>query len=120
LSFQSDEFFPIDDELLGNEGRPHNYHFTIQLKTTFIRNGGELISFTGDDDMFVFVNRVLALDLGGVHSPESGFVDVDAIADEIGVAAGETYDVDLFFAERHTTGSTFGLVLSSFELCEPR
>lgn len=118
VAFVSDAFFPIDDRLLGNEGREHNYHFTLQLQGRFQHTGGERLRFAGDDDLFVFVNRQLVLDLGGVHSTESGEVDVDTLAETLGLQIGNDYALDLFFAERHTTGSTFHLVLDGFLFCE--
>jgi fibro-slime domain-containing protein len=117
--YSNDAFFPIDGQLLGDEGNPHNYHFTVELHVAFERTGGERLTFSGDDDLFVFVDGRLALDLGGVHSTESGVVEVDALADALGLETGQPYALDLFFAERHTTGSTFELFLSDFQLCRP-
>jgi fibro-slime domain-containing protein len=59
--------------------------------------------FTGDDDLWVFINNRLVIDLGGVHGPESASVNLDTL----GLTAGNTYNFDLFFAERHTSGSNF-------------
>ena len=105
FAFESTAFFPIDGELLGNQGRPHNYHFTLELHTTFTYRGGEVLQFTGDDDLWVFIDQRLVLDLGGIHSAETGAVDLDSL----GLTVGQTYRLDLFFAERHTTESTFQL-----------
>lgn len=106
-TFVSSAFFPIDGQLLGNQGRPHNYHFTYELHTSFTYQGGEVFTFTGDDDLWVFINDQLVIDLGGVHGAMTDSVSLDAIAASIGIAVGGSYDFDLFFAERHTVASTF-------------
>ncbi len=102
-TYTNSAFFPIDNQLFGNEGRSHNYHFTFELHTDFTYQGGETFAFTGDDDLWVFINDQLAIDLGGVHGAVSGSVDLDTL----GLTVGEIYDFDLFFAERHTTQSNF-------------
>lgn len=107
FSFDDGEFFPIDGDGLGNEGREHNYHFTLELRTEFIYEGGEVFTFRGDDDLFVFINEQLALDLGGVHGPLEGTIDLDAQAADLGISPGQKYSLDFFFAERHTTQSNF-------------
>lgn len=105
--FSDEEFFPIDDELFGNEGRQHNFHFTLEATATFVYNGREVFRFTGDDDVFVFLNRRLVIDLGGVHSRQDAAVSLDELAPELSLEVGERYPIHLFFAERHTTGSSF-------------
>ncbi|WP_437784977.1 fibro-slime domain-containing protein [Sorangium sp. So ce1097] len=106
-TYDSSDFFPIDDMGFGNEDRRHNYHFTLELRTKFEYEGGEVFTFSGDDDLFTFINGHLAIDLGGVHSPESATIDLDARAQEFGITPGNTYTLDFFFAERHTTESNF-------------
>lgn len=102
-TYNSNSFFPIDGQLFGNEGNAHNYHFTFELHTEFVYQGGETFSFTGDDDVWVFINDKLAIDLGGIHQAVNGQVDLGTL----GLELGKTYSFDLFFAERHLTESNF-------------
>jgi fibro-slime domain-containing protein len=106
-TFHSDSFFPLDGAGFGNEDRSHNYHFTTEIHTKFRYKGGEVFRFTGDDDVFVFINGHLVIDIGGVHGATSAEVRLDEVASEIGIETGNQYDLDLFQAERRTTESNF-------------
>ena len=111
-------FFPIDGNLLGNQGRSHNYHFTYEIHTKFTytdpaeREQAMTFNFSGDDDVWVFVNKQLVMDLGGVHGEKYGSVNIDDIAVQIGLEPGNNYDFHFFFAERHTTESNFTIETS--------
>ena len=119
-SYDNPAFFPLDNQGFGNEGRDHNFHFTFELHTTFIYKGGEVFTFIGDDDVFAFVNDKLAIDLGGVHGAETASVDLDARAADFGIQKGQTYPLDVFQAERHTTESHFRIDTSiEFTNCTP-
>jgi fibro-slime domain-containing protein len=101
--YENSSFFPIDGQLLGNYlTTGHNFHFTIEMHTRFTYQGGETYNFVGDDDVWVYINNQLVIDLGGQHPPESASVALDTL----GLTRGNTYDLDLYYAERHTTGST--------------
>ena len=106
--FSKPEFFPIDNQLFGNEGRDHNFHFTLQVHGAFTYrgDGGEYIELTSDDDGYLFINNILAIDIGGRHRPLTRRIDLDKnMADVLGLIPGLQYDFALFFAERHTHGS---------------
>ena len=106
-------FFPIDDQLFGNEGNSHNYHFTYEIKTKFTytdpasRDYDMVFSFSGDDDVWVYVNGKLVIDIGGVHGEKHDSVNLDTIASQIGLEPGNNYELHFFFAERHLVESNF-------------
>ena len=119
-TFQSDAFFPLDGRGLGNQGRDHNFHFTFELHTEFAYQGGEVFTFTGDDDVWVFVNGHLAIDLGGVHEAQTESIALDARAKDLGLEKGKTYPLAVFQAERHTVESHFRIDTSiAFTNCNP-
>lgn len=101
-------FFPIDGLLLGNEGNPHNYHMTFELHLEFKYHAGEVFTFIGDDDIWVFVDNKLALDLGGTHNEVTGQV----VLDSLGLTEGQTYPLSFFWCERHVTGSNLRIETS--------
>jgi fibro-slime domain-containing protein len=103
-TYSNASFFPIDGLLYGNTpGWSHNYHFTYDLHTTFAYQPGQTFTFIGDDDLWVFIDDRLVIDLGGIHTAQKGSVDLDLL----GLTPGALYALDLFFAERHTVQSRF-------------
>ena len=106
--YRNNEFFPLADDFgFGNEWQAFNYSFTTEIHLTFVYQEGQVFTFTGDDDLWIFVERKLALDLGGVHVETSGSIDMDTWARDLGMVDGESYRMDIFHAERKPGASNF-------------
>ena len=134
-----DGFFPLDSfPATGNDcnGKPHDFHFTSEVRYWFEFDTAAppTLSFRGDDDVFVFVNHQLALDLGGVHGAEEGCFTLtpngagygnactgttaDLSHQQVhavtGLSDGKIYEIAVFQAERNTCASNYKLTLSNF------
>ena len=84
-----------------NRGR--NQHYCFESHANFRFKHGLKFSFRGDDDIWVFIDNKLAVDLGGTHLAAPGYVDLDKFMPNAEV--GKNYDIDIFFCDRRTTMS---------------
>lgn len=116
--FESKLYFPVDDVGFGNfndhgeDGKSHNFGFTTELHTKFKYQGGEVFKFEGDDDLWVYIDKKLAIDLGGIHTAMASEINMDQFASKAGLVVGQVYALDLFNAERHPSGSNFKITTS--------
>ena len=106
FTYSNLEFFPIDGQLFGNDGNDrnnveHNFHFTTEFHLTFTYQAGQTFSFHGDDDLWVFVDGTLRIDLGGIHNGQDATLNLDTL----GFAPGSNHNFDVFYCERHVTES---------------
>jgi fibro-slime domain-containing protein len=104
-------FFPINGELYGNyannsAGKMSNFHFTTEVETEFVyeRGTGQVFTFTGDDDVWVFIDGKLVIDLGGVHAKKQQSLELDRLS---WLQDQKLCTLKVFHAERRTVESNF-------------
>jgi fibro-slime domain-containing protein len=138
--------WPYDLDSAGNK-RLHNFSFTTEVRTWFLYDQTKTynLDFVGDDDVWVFINRKLAVDLGGIHPPMVGTIVIGPDGNgttttaqtypdpppaptqgsvALGLQNGQVYEIAVFQAERQSTGSSFKLTLTGFNTarsqCAPK
>ena len=83
-----------------------NQHYCFESHAKFTHKPGLKFNFRGDDDIWVFIDNKLAVDLGGTHLAAPGYVDLDNFTGASGkLEIGNQYDLDIFFCDRRTTMS---------------
>ena len=102
-----------DYDALRTGGR--NQHFCFESHATFRYKKGLRFSFRGDDDIWVYIDNKLAVDLGGTHLAAPGYVDLDKFkGNSGGFTVGTEYDIDIFFCDRRTTMSNVRIKTNMF------
>jgi fibro-slime domain-containing protein len=91
----------------------HNYSFTMEIKYSFLKVPNLRFDFTGDDDIWLFINNTLQMDLGGPHTASSETVLIDTIP---GLQNLQIYNFDFFYCERHSSNSTINIQTNILQL----
>jgi fibro-slime domain-containing protein len=105
--YLADNYRPIDGALLGNEGDVHNYHFTVELDAdfTYDAGAGQWFEVRCTDDVYLFINGRLVMDLGGYGFNKVQYLDLD----RLGLPDGEPARLQLFHAQRQRGLAIFRL-----------
>jgi len=101
---------PPDTTTWKTGGPQRNGNFCAESHATFIYNPGQKFAFRGDDDVWVYINGKLVVDLGGVHIPKSDSVDLD----KLGLTPNKEYKWDFFYCDRQPCGSSLRIKTSIF------
>jgi len=89
----------------GTEMAPANLFFCFESHADFYYDPSQVFYFRGDDDIWIYINKKLAIDLGGTHLAAPGKIDLGAKAKDLGLEEGELYPIDIFFCDRRSTMS---------------
>lgn len=122
-------FDPISGKYFGNNGNKYlevvdpnqpdithyykstNYNLTLEGHAQFIfyEDDNLFFNFTGDDDVYLYINGVRVLDLGGGHAISKCGIKLNDVKALCGLKDGQVYDFDFYYMERHGTAANFGI-----------
>jgi len=107
LEFSVPDLTPIDAKLYGNESDASNRNFTLEVRARFRHTScsGGFLEFSGDGDVWVFIDDRLVIDLAGPVEGGHQYIDID----RLGLADDTTCTLALFYAQRTPDTAPFSI-----------
>ncbi len=113
--FSQTNFFPLNHtgfhdqpwQVASGCGTPNhaydtnNYSWTMEIQTTIILLPNQYFKYAGDDDLWLFINDSLVMELGG---PTNGSNDSISTNNLTWLQYYQPYRFSLFYTERHSVG----------------
>ena len=105
-----------------------NYNYMLRSHGEFVYQESEnlFFEFEGDDDVYLFINGQLVLDIGGAHPVATQKINLNAYVKDakqkvasgnyterdkaLAMIDGESYSFDFFYLERHGYGANMRIV----------
>lgn len=84
-----------------------DYSYSMEGHGQFVFNAEDNLYFTfeGDDDVYLFINNKMVMDIGAAHSITKSTFNLNDYIKECGLKDGEMYDFDFYYMERHSYGA---------------
>lgn len=97
-----------------------NFNFSLEGHAQFIYHEDDdlYFTFTGDDDVYLFINGVRVLDLGGGHAIAKATVNLNDMKVLLGLTEGAVCDFDFYYMERGGGAGNFGIE-TNMRIVEP-
>ncbi|MCQ2507466.1 MAG: fibro-slime domain-containing protein [Dorea sp.] len=118
-----DVFDPINGLGYGNQNSPYqiflggdstdqvNHNLSVESHGKFVYHETDQLyfNFMGDGDVYLYINGILSLDMGAAQTISKAGIELNALADRLGLVDGEMYDLDFFYVDRQGRNANFGM-----------